>query len=152
LDIMGSVYSPFRDTRRVAFAPEFRAATRLAPLDLYRTDDTYVLAVDLPGVDAGSIDVDVDGRVLTVRAQRTAPSVEGATWLSRERSTGAWVRKLRLGDGIDTEGIAADYADGVLTVTLPVSEKAKPRKVAVSGIAPSVEDAAEPTSDEVTAA
>src|SRR4051812_49249567 len=86
LDTMGSSYSPFRDARRVAFAPEFRAATRLAPLDLYRTEDTYVLSVDLPGVDAGSIDVDVDGRILTVRAQRTAPSIEGATWLSRERS------------------------------------------------------------------
>ena len=145
---MGYNYSPFRDARRVAFAPEFRPGTRLAPLDLYRTEDTYVLSVDLPGVDAGSIDVGVDGRVLTVRAQRTAPSVDGATWLSRERSSGAYVRKLRLGDGIDTEGIAADYANGVLTVTLPVTEKAKPRKVVVSGAAPVVEDAA---ADEVTA-
>jgi HSP20 family protein len=144
---MGYAYS--RDARRVAFAPEFRAATRLAPLDLYRTEDTYVLSVDLPGVDAGSLDVDVDGRILTVRAQRTAPSVEGATWLSRERSSGAYVRKLRLGDGIDTEGIAADYANGVLKVTLPVSEKAKPRKVAVSGAGPVVEDAA---ADEVESA
>ena len=144
---MGYNYSPYRDARRVAFAPEFRPGTRLAPLDLYRTEDTYVLSVDLPGVDAGSIDVDVDGRVLTVRAQRTAPSVDGATWLSRERSSGAYVRKLRLGDGIDTEGIAADYANGVLTVTLPVSEKAKPRKVAVSGAAAVIEDAA---ADDVT--
>ena len=148
---MGYTYSPFRDARRVAFAPtlrsDFRPGTRLAPLDLYRTEDTYVLSVDLPGVDAGSIDVDVDGRVLTVRAQRTAPSVDGATWLSRERSSGAYVRKLRLGDGIDTENIAADYANGVLTVTLPVNEKAKPRKVAVSGAAP----AADGGTDEVIA-
>jgi HSP20 family protein len=107
-----------------------------------------VLSVDLPGVDAGSIDVDVDGRVLTVRAQRTAASVEGATWLSRERAAGSYVRKLRLGDGIDTEAIAADYANGVLTVTLPVSEQAKPRKVAVSGAAAAVEDVA---TDEVAA-
>ena len=132
---MAVAYSPFRDVRRVAFAPEFRPASRLAPIDLYRADDTYVLSVDLPGVDAGSIDVDVDGRVLTVRAQRTAPDAEGATWISRERSSGAYVRKLNLGDSIDTEGIAAEYANGVLTVTLPVSEKAKPRKVAVSGAA-----------------
>ena len=144
---MGYHYSPYRDARRVAFAPEFRPGTRLAPLDLYRTEDTYLLSVDLPGVDAGSIDVGVDGRVLTVRAQRTAPSVDGATWLSHERSSGAYVRKLRLGDGIDTEGIAADYANGVLTVTLPVNEKAKPRKVAVSGAAP----AADGGTDEVTA-
>lgn len=139
-------YTPFRDVRRVAFAPtfreDFRPASRLAPLDLYRTEDTFVLSIDLPGVDGGSIDVDVDGGVLTVRAQRTAVAVEGATWLSRERSTGSFVRKLRLGDGIDTEAISADYANGVLTVTLPVAERAKPRKVAVSGAAPAVVDAA----------
>jgi HSP20 family protein len=135
---MRSAYSPFRDARRLAFAPEFRPASRLAPLDLYRTDDRYVLSVELPGVDAGSIDVGVEGGVLTVRAQRTAPSIDGASWLSRERSNGAYVRRLRLGDGIDTENIAADYTDGVLTVTLPVSEKAKPRKVAVSGAASAV--------------
>ncbi len=130
---MGAAYSPFRDARRVAFAPEFRAATRLAPMDLYRCEDTYVLSVDLPGVDAGSIDVDVAGRILTVRAQRTAATVEGATWITRERSSGSYVRKLNLGDAIDTDNIAADYAEGVLTVTLPVTERAKPRKVAVSG-------------------
>jgi len=138
---MAVAYSPFRDARRVAFAPEFRPASRLAPIDLYRAEDTYVLSVDLPGVDAGSIDVDVDGRVLTVRAQRTAPAVEGATWLSRERSSGAYVRKLNLGDSIDTENISADYANGVLTVSLPVSEKAKPRKVAVTGAALAASDA-----------
>lgn len=138
---MAVAYSPFRDARRVAFAPEFRPASRLAPIDLYRSEDTYVLSVDLPGVDAGSIDVDVDGRVLTVRAQRTAPAVEGATWISRERSSGAYVRKLNLGDSIDTENISADYANGVLTVSLPVSEKAKPRKVAVTGAALAVADA-----------
>lgn len=140
---MAVVYSPFRDARRLAFAPEFRPATRLAPLDLYRTDDSYVLSVDLPGVDAGSIDVGVEDGVLSVRAQRTAAVIEGATWISRERQSGPVVRKLRLGDGIDTEGISADYADGVLTVTLPVAERAKPRKVVVSGAAAPVEVAAE---------
>ena len=127
---MTVAYAPYRDARRVAFAP---TATRLAAVDLYRTEDSVVLSVDLPGVDAGSIDVGVDGRILTVRAQRTAPSLEGATWLTRERQTGAVVRKLRLGESIDTENIGADYADGVLTVTLPVAEKAKPRKVVVAG-------------------
>ena len=140
---MAYAYSPFRDARRVAFAPEFRPASRLAPLDLYRTEDAVVLSVDLPGIDAGSIDVDVDGGILTVRAQRTAPVIEGATWLSRERQSGAIVRKLRLGDGIDSESISADYADGVLTVTLPVAERAKPRKVSVSGAAAAPEVAAE---------
>ena len=134
-------YSPFRQAGRVApyvgtsAQPQFRPAPRLSALDVYRTDDEFVLTVDLPGVDAGSIDVDVDGRVLTIRAQRTAVETEGATWISRERPTGAIVRKLSLGDGVDSEKIAADYANGVLTVTIPVAEKAKPRKVAVSGAA-----------------
>ena len=137
---MTVAYAPYRDARRVAFAP---TSTRLAAVDLYRTDESVVLAVDLPGVDAGSIDVGVDGRVLTVRAQRTAPVIEGATWLSRERQSGAVVRKLRLGESIDTESIAADYSNGVLTVTLPVAEKAKPRKVVVAGAvaAPDAESA-----------
>lgn len=133
---MAYAYSPFRQAGRVAtYQPQFRQGPRLAAVDLYRADDVYTLSVDLPGVDANSIDVDVDGNSLTIRAQRTAPEVEGATWFSRERSTGAVVRKLTLGDGIDRENIAADYSNGVLTVTIPVSEKAKPRKVAVTGAA-----------------
>lgn len=130
---MAVVYSPYRQAARVATAqPQFRQGPRLAAVDLYRADDVFTLVVDLPGVDASSIDVDVDGNQLTIRAERTAPSVEGATWLSRERSSGSIVRKLTLGDGIDREAIAADYANGVLTVTIPVSEKAKPRKVEVT--------------------
>jgi HSP20 family protein len=140
---MAVVYSPFRPVARAAASqPQFRQGPRLAAVDLYRADDVFTLTVDLPGVDANSIDVDVDGNQLTIRAERTAPSVEGATWLSRERSSGAIVRKLSLGDGIDRENIAADYANGVLTVTIPVSEKAKPRKVSVAG-APVAEVAAE---------
>ena len=139
---MAVAYTPFRDARRVAFAPEFRPAARLAAVDLYRTQDSVVLSVDLPGADAGSIDVAVDGRILTVRAQRTAPEID-ATWLTRERPTGAVVRKLRLSEGIDTESIAADYANGVLTVTLAVAEKAKPRKVSVTGAEAAPEVAAE---------
>ena len=141
---MAVLFDPFRELDRVAAsARDALQGPRLMPIDLYRDGDTYVLNADLPGVDPGSIDVDVDGRVLTVRAQRTAPVIEGATWLSRERQTGAVVRKLRLGESIDTENIAADYADGVLTVSLPVAEKAKPRKVVVAGAAAAPEVAAE---------
>ena len=131
---MSVVYSPFRPVVRTAASqPQFRPSPRLAAVDVYRTDEAITLTVDLPGVDANSIDVDVEGRLLTIRAQRTPAVVEGATWISRERSTGAVVRKLTLGDGVDSEKIAADYSNGVLTVTIPVSEKSKPRKVAVAG-------------------
>nr|WP_288452815.1 sugar-transfer associated ATP-grasp domain-containing protein [uncultured Microbacterium sp.] len=103
-----------------------------------RDGDHYVLTADLPGVDPGSIDVDVDGQLLTIRAERTLPSGEGVSWITREREAGAYLRQLQLGRGIDTETISASYRDGVLSVTLPVSEKAKPRKVAVAGAAEAV--------------
>lgn len=133
---MATSYSPSRQSGRIATFPQAtRQFPRLAAVDVYRADDVYTVAVDLPGVDAGSIDVDVNGRTLTIRATRTAAAVDGAAWISRERSTGAIVRRLTLGDGVDTENISADYANGVLTVSIPVSEAAKPRKVAVSGTA-----------------
>ena len=134
-----ATYSPFRQAGRVAsIQPQFRQGPRLAAVDLYRADDVFTLTVDLPGVDAHSIVVDVDGRSLTIRATRTTPEVEGASWITRERSTGAIVRRLTLGDGVDTENISADYSNGVLTVSIPVAERAKPRKVAVVG-APAAE-------------
>lgn len=143
---MALAYTPVRPSAHPAF-PQFPArpafpaqarTPRLAAVDVYRADDVYTVSVDLPGVDANSIDVDLNGRALTIRASRTAPEIEGATWLSRERSTGAIVRRLTLGEGVDTENISADYANGVLTVSIPVAESAKPRKVAVSG-APAAE-------------
>jgi HSP20 family protein len=104
---------------------------RLIPIDIARVDDRYELNADLPGVDPTSVDVDVEGQVLTISAERTPRSVEGATWLARERSGGRYLRRLNLGQGIDTASISASYENGVLSVVLPVSEKAKARKVEV---------------------
>ncbi|MEE4023582.1 Hsp20/alpha crystallin family protein [Gordonia sp. PKS22-38] len=104
---------------------------RFMPLDLYKVDDHYVLVADLPGADPGTIDVDVDNGVLTLSAQRSAPSDEGVQWLTSERFSGAYRRQLTLGDGIDSTRITANYDNGVLTVTIPMAEKAKPRKIAI---------------------
>ena len=104
---------------------------RLIPIDIARVEDRYELNADLPGVDPSSVDVDVEGQVLTISAERTPRSVEGATWLARERSGGKYLRRLNLGQGIDTASISASYENGVLSVVLPVSEKAKARKVEV---------------------
>jgi HSP20 family protein len=101
------------------------------PVDLYRDADRYVLNADLPGVDPGSVDVDVDGQLLTIRAQRTAGSAEGAKWLTQERPAGTYLRQFSIGEGVDTAGISASYDNGVLSVIIPVSERAKPRKIAV---------------------
>jgi len=135
-----ATYDPFRDLDRLASSLfDARRGPRRMPMDLYRDGDHYVLSADLPGIDPGSVDIDVDGQLLTIRAERTLAAGEGVKWITRERETASFLRQLNLGQGIDTDGIAATYSNGVLTVTIPVSEKAKPRKVQV------VADAAAPT-------
>jgi HSP20 family protein len=101
------------------------------PIDLYRDGDHYVLNADLPGIDPTSVDLDVDGQLLTIRAERVAPSQEGLKWLARENRSGSFVRRLTLGDGVDRENISATYDAGVLSVTIPVAEKAKARKIEI---------------------
>lgn len=105
---------------------------RFMPMDLCKIDDHYVLTADLPGVDPGSVDVNVDNGTLTISAHRTARSEESAQWLANERFFGSYRRQLSLGDGVDTASISATYENGVLTVTIPVAEKAKPRKIEIS--------------------
>ncbi|MDR0592927.1 MAG: Hsp20/alpha crystallin family protein [Bifidobacteriaceae bacterium] len=130
-------YDPFREIDRLvgqlsrAAAPE----TRTMPMDLYRQGDVYVVKVDLPGVSPDSIDIDVDDRTLTIRAERRPvefdASQEGNSWLSRERVAGTYARQISLGPGLDLSRIDANYRDGVLTLTIPVAEEAKPRKITV---------------------
>ena len=109
---------------------------RLMPMDLYRDADNYVLNADLPGIDPESVDVDVDGQLLSIRAERAPRTQEGVRWIARERSTGSYLRRFTLGQAIDTAHISAKYDNGVLSVVLPVTEKAKPRKVEVQTVAP----------------
>lgn len=110
---------------------------RFMPMDLYKVDDHYVLHADLPGIDPGSIDVDIDGSTLTLAAHRSAPSDEGVTWLAGERFTGTYKRQLAVGEDIDAERIEASYDNGVLTVMLPIAERAKPRRIEISSGPPS---------------
>ncbi|APF34050.1 MULTISPECIES: Hsp20/alpha crystallin family protein [Microbacterium] len=128
-----ATYDPFRDLDRIASSLfDTRRGPRRMPMDLYRDGDHYVMTADLPGIDPGSVDIDVDGQLLTIRAERTLTSGDGVKWITREREAASFLRQLNLGQGVDTEGIAATYNNGVLTVTIPVSEKAKPRKVEVT--------------------
>jgi len=124
---MATFFDPFREFDRAAG----RMGPRRMPIDLYRDGDHYVLSADLPGIDPGSVDVDLDGQLLTIRAERTARSQDGVKWLARERQGGTYLRQLTLGAGIDTASISANYENGVLSVVIPVSEQAKPRKVEV---------------------
>ncbi|ARJ07214.1 heat-shock protein Hsp20 [Cnuibacter physcomitrellae] len=132
---MAMNFDPFRELDRVASGLfESRQGPRVMPMDLYRQGETYVLTADLPGIDPGSIDVDVDGQLLTIRAERTLRGAEGVKWITRERSGGSFLRQLSLGDGLDVERISASYENGVLSVVIPVSERAKPRKIAVEHV------------------
>ena len=101
-------------------------------MDLYRSGDHYVLHADLPGVDPESVDVSVDGGILTVTARRSERTEHDVQWLTSERFTGGYMRRLSLGQDIDADHIAATYQNGVLTVTLPVAERANPRRIQVT--------------------
>ena len=130
---MAMNFDPFRELDRMASALlQTSQGPRVMPMDLYRDGDHYVLSADLPGIDPGSVDIDVDGQLLTIRAERTLRGREGVKWLARERQSGSFLRQLSLGQGVDTENISATYENGVLSVTIPVSERAKPRKIEVS--------------------
>ncbi len=128
-----ATYDPFREFDRLASSLlDQRRGPRIMPMDLYRDGDHYVLTADLPGIDPGSVDIDVDGQLLTIRAERSVPTGEGVKGITREREGASFLRQLSLGQGVDTERISASYDNGVLSVTIPVSEKAKPRKIEVT--------------------
>jgi HSP20 family protein len=112
-----------------------------APLDAYRHGDTFFVEIDLPGVDPASIDATVDGNVLTVRAERTRTQPEGVRRIISERPTGTVTRRLVLGDALDTDRLEASYDAGVLTLSVPVAEKARPRKIEIGGAQRELADA-----------
>lgn len=128
---MATRFDPIRDIDR--FISEVtRSNSTTLPMDLFRDGENYVARIDMPGVRPESIDVDVEDRTLTVRAEREVEAGEGVEWLTRERPTGTAARQLTLGNRIAVDRIVADFSDGVLTLTIPVSEEAKPRKISIS--------------------
>jgi HSP20 family protein len=128
---MANRFDPFRDIDQMLATMRQTPSSPGMPLDLYRDGEAFVAKFDLPGVDPSSIDIDVDDRTLTVRAERTATAAE-VQWLSHERPSGTFARQLTLGTGLALDKIEAGYADGVLTLTIPVAEEAKPRKIQVA--------------------
>jgi HSP20 family protein len=127
-------FDPFRDLDRVtqALLPQGAARPTPMPMDAYREGDQFIVEFDLPGVDPGSIDLTVEKNALTVRAQRSWEPKENQEVLIAERPQGTFTRQLFLGEGLDADRIEAAYNHGVLRLTIPVAEQAKPRKVQIA--------------------
>jgi HSP20 family protein len=128
---------PFRELDRVAqqmLGPAAGTWSRptAMPMDAWRAGDTYVVAFDLPGLDPDAIELDVERNVLTVQAERRPAAVgEQVEMQVAERPRGVYSRQLFLGDTLDTDHIAAGYEAGVLTLRIPIAEKARPRKITI---------------------
>jgi HSP20 family protein len=130
-------FDPYREFDRLAGQLLGGAAvpggTTLAmPMDLYRSGDHFVLHCDLAGVDPGSVQVDVDNRVLTIRAERSPRTDNDVQWVRRERATGTFERRLTLADGLALDRVTATWQEGVLTLTIPIAEAAKPRRIEIN--------------------
>jgi HSP20 family protein len=125
---------PFRELDRLTQQLLGTAARPAAmPMDAYRDGDTFYVHFDLPGVSTDTIDLTVEQNVLTVRAERKPDQPGGAEMIAAERPAGIFTRQVFLGDTLDADHIAADYNAGVLTLSIPVHEQAKPRSIAITG-------------------
>ncbi len=126
---------PFREldrlTQQVFGADGTLARPSVMPMDAWREGDTFVVEFDLPGVNPDSVDLDVERNVITVKAERPSRTRD-TEMIAAERPRGVFSRQLILGDNLDTERIDAGYAGGVLTLRIPVAEKAKPRKITIN--------------------
>ena len=130
---MARSFDPFREMDRWFSDVARTPASAAMPMDLFRAGEEFVARIDLPGVDPSSIDIDIEDRTLTIRADRRPEAGEtDQQWLVRERPTGTFARQLTLGHGVALDRIQADYSDGVLNLTIPVAEEARPRKISVN--------------------
>ena len=129
---------PFRELDRLSQQVLGTAGTwskpAAMPMDAYRAGDEFVVCFDLPGVAPDAIELDIERNVLTVKAERRPlPGGDNVEMHVSERPLGVFSRQLFLGESLDTDRIAADYEAGVLTLRIPVAEKAKPRRIEIGG-------------------
>lgn len=113
-------------------AMEFGTGTWVPPLDVLERGDAFVVTVEVPGVEPGNIDVSVEDSTLTIRGERRFyEKVEEESFHRIERRFGQFQRTLALPSQVDADKIDAEYRNGLLVVTVPKAETAKPRRIAV---------------------
>jgi len=124
---------PFRELDRLT-QQVFGTTTRPAvmPMDAWRQGDEFIVEFDLPGVKAEDVELDVERNVLTVKAERPLSDDQETEMIAAERPRGVFSRQLFLGDNLDTDRVQAEYDAGVLRLTIPVSERAKSRKIDIA--------------------
>ena len=125
-------FDPFRELDRLTQAP-WGGSRPVMPMDAYRRNGDFVVHFDLPGIDPGTIDLTLEKNVLTVAAERRFAKQEGDEITVSERPQGRFSRQLFLGESLDPDRIQANYDQGVLTLHIPIAERAKPRKVEIHG-------------------
>jgi HSP20 family protein len=128
---------PFRELDRLSQQLFGQSGTwsrpAVMPMDAYRDGEQFVVHFDLPGVDPSSVDLDVERNMLTVKAERVPSYGDDVELQVVERPRGVFSRQLFLGDALDVDDIQASYDAGVLTLRIPIAEKAKPRKIEITG-------------------
>jgi HSP20 family protein len=128
-------FEPFRDPveRLISMAATGTRTPLGMPMDIYRTKDgNYHVEADLPGVEPGSIEVTVEHSTLTIKAERAPGYGDSEQVIVAERPQGSFTRQLSLGEGVDSDHLTADYADGVLRVTIPAAPKAQARRIEIT--------------------
>lgn len=123
---------PFEEIERAMTQFGGRWRGGIMPMDAYEKDGSYTLRFDLPDVDPDDVDLMVENNTLTVTANRRNEDTDDVNWLLRERPTGSHSRQVRLSEALDTGKVDAKYENGVLTVSLPMREESKPRKVSIN--------------------
>jgi HSP20 family protein len=127
-------FDPYRELDRLTeqLASTASRAPRAFPMDAYRRGEQFIVQFDLPGVEPAAIDLTVEQNVLTVRAERRFEPRPDDEVVVTERPHGIYTRQIFLGDTLDSENMQANFEHGVLTLTIPVAETAKPRRVEIS--------------------
>jgi HSP20 family protein len=134
-------WDPFRDFQRevgrlfesLEPVEHWRVARGVPPINLYDTGDGYVLTAILPGIGPEEVDLSITGETLTIRGDRKrAEGISDESYRRQERQFGRWTRTITLPDRVNSANVSASFAHGVLTVTLPKAEEAKPRQISVS--------------------